>query len=70
MAYMRLTKKVTNEDGEEAVICAFYGTDRCPAIHNDSVRCEAAGCQIPKIMMQMLFEFENSLTENSEEELQ
>ncbi len=39
MKYTRLTKKIKDCNGNDVVVCSFYGTEKCP-IHIDCGKCE------------------------------
>lgn len=41
IAYEPLTKKITDENGNQMVVCRFHGTDKCRDIHtpNQCISC-------------------------------
>lgn len=60
MCYCKLTKKLKNEQGQECIACAFYGTDRCQ-IHNGYVDC--GSCPVLGLILRQLHTYEEVLEE-------
>lgn len=64
MKYTRLTKIIKDCNGNDVVVCSFYGTEKCP-IHIDCGKCEMTAA-----IFAQLNAFENiyleGLDENSE----
>lgn len=66
--YTRLTKVVTDEDGNSYVACVNYGTERC-RIHNgapDCIRCPVLGAMLNQLhaFEEMIIECQNVPDDN------
>lgn len=67
MQYKPLTKKITNEDGTEHIVCAFKGTKECP-IHTDSNKCLGVCSNMLNAILEQLHVFEYIYIEAKEQE--
>lgn len=53
--YQRLTKVVTQHNGQEMIACSFYGTDKCRSIHTKRGCLE---CPVFAAILNQLYAFE------------
>lgn len=56
MDYKRLTKTITNENGDIIPVCRFYGTQKCQTIHTPQ-NCPA--CPMMQVFIKQLAAFED-----------
>lgn len=61
--YQKLTKIIKDEHGNEQVACAFFGTEKCRAIHKDK---NCPTCPMIAAMMNQLAAFEDYFIQNKE----
>lgn len=62
--YQPLTKRITDTEGNETVVCRFYGTAECQKIHNS--KCN--NCPMLSIILKQLNAFEEVYLESLQSE--
>ena len=60
--FTKLTKIIKDEAGNESVVCAFFGTEKCRAIHNDG----CTTCPMIAAMMNQLSLLEDYFIQQGE----
>lgn len=64
ITYKPLTKKIINQDGQQVVVCKYYGTDECRKIHKNSDGCN--GCPMMAAVLNQLNVFEEIYLEEGD----
>lgn len=58
--YKKLTKKITDDEGNNVAVCSFYGTEQCQQVHTSQF---CPTCPMLQVFLEQLNAFEEVYAE-------